>query len=61
MLKKGSSEKWPVQLQDMIGTNKMNVSSLLKYFKPLEDFLDQQLVNEKIGWTFKGNAIIFFI
>ncbi|CAG2180909.1 unnamed protein product, partial [Oppiella nova] len=32
----------------------MDVKPLLEYFKPLQDFLDQQLEGEEIGWDFNS-------
>ena len=56
MLQKGSSEKWPQQLMELTGTDKMDVSPLIEYFEPLIAFLDEELdkAGEKPGWTFDG-------
>jgi len=56
MLQKGSSQKWPQQLYDITGTDKMDIMPLRQYFKQLETFLDQQLSNsnETIGWNAIG-------
>ena len=61
MLQKGSSEKWPKQLQDFVGTQKMDIQPLLEYFKPLEEYLDQQLKGQNIGWTFNSKIFLFSI
>lgn len=37
-------------LQDAIGVNKLDASALMKYFKPIIDWLEIQNVNETIGW-----------
>lgn len=58
MLRKGSSEKWPDQLEALTGSRDMDVQPLLDYFKPLDEFLDKQLANEKPGWTFNGKMIV---
>uniref|UniRef100_A0A3Q3CED8 Angiotensin-converting enzyme n=1 Tax=Haplochromis burtoni TaxID=8153 RepID=A0A3Q3CED8_HAPBU len=50
VLQAGSSESWPVVLQDAIGTNKLNASSLMKYFEPIIEWLNKQNVNETLGW-----------
>uniref|UniRef100_A0A669CQ29 Angiotensin-converting enzyme n=1 Tax=Oreochromis niloticus TaxID=8128 RepID=A0A669CQ29_ORENI len=50
VLQAGSSESWPVVLQDAIGTDKLNASSLMKYFEPIIDWLKKQNVNETLGW-----------
>jgi peptidyl-dipeptidase A len=54
MLKKGSSEKWPQQLEFLTGYDRMNINPLLEYFKPLSDFLDQNVKPEDIGWNANG-------
>ncbi len=56
MLQKGSSQKWPQQLYDITGTDKIDIGPLRQYFKQLETFLDQQLSNsnETIGWNAIG-------
>lgn len=37
----------------MTGSNKMDASAILEYFKPLSDWLDQQIADNGIpvGWT----------
>lgn len=52
MLQKGSSQKWPVILKDMIGSEKMSLSSLNNYFNPLIVYLDKFLADNNItvGW-----------
>ncbi|CAG2109942.1 unnamed protein product [Medioppia subpectinata] len=65
MLTYGSSELWPLQLKQMTGTEKMDVQPLLEYFQPLQEFLDNELKGEKIGWDFNvedyfDNSLTFF-
>lgn len=50
ILQAGSSKPWPEVLQDAIGVNKLNASALMKYFKPITDWLKMQNVNETLGW-----------
>ncbi|XP_026206934.1 angiotensin-converting enzyme [Anabas testudineus] len=50
VLQAGSSKPWPDILQDAIGTNKMNASSLMNYFDPVIKWLEMQNVNETLGW-----------
>ncbi|CAG2104542.1 unnamed protein product, partial [Medioppia subpectinata] len=54
----GSSERWTKQLERLTGSQEMDVKPLLDYFKPLQDFLDQQLVGEEIGWDFKVQTLL---
>ncbi len=62
MLRKGSSDTWQSILKDYIGSEKMSLGSLNRYFKPLEAFLDEFIANNTItvGWTAKGKLIYFF-
>jgi peptidyl-dipeptidase A len=52
MLKLGSSVKWEDALEQVTGSRKMSSGSLVRYFKPLLDYLAEE--NEKngevIGW-----------
>uniref|UniRef100_A0A3Q3INI6 Angiotensin-converting enzyme n=1 Tax=Monopterus albus TaxID=43700 RepID=A0A3Q3INI6_MONAL len=50
VLQAGSSTPWPIVLQEAIGTNKMDASSLMKYFDPVIQWLKVQNVNETLGW-----------
>uniref|UniRef100_A0A8C3AXV9 Angiotensin-converting enzyme n=1 Tax=Cyclopterus lumpus TaxID=8103 RepID=A0A8C3AXV9_CYCLU len=50
ILQTGSSKPWPVVLQDAIGTDKMDATSLMKYFEPIIKWLEKQNVNETLGW-----------
>jgi len=52
VLKAGSSKPWPEVLQEALGTNKMNASSLMNYFEPVTTWLQEQnnKTNETLGW-----------
>ena len=52
MLKLGSSVQWEDALEQVTGTRKMSSASLVRYFKPLLDHLeDVNSQNEEgIGW-----------
>lgn len=52
MLSKGASEPWPKILKEFIGTDQMDTTSLVNYFKPLEDWLDLYLetLRIEVGW-----------
>uniref|UniRef100_A0A3B3XNX1 Angiotensin-converting enzyme n=1 Tax=Poecilia mexicana TaxID=48701 RepID=A0A3B3XNX1_9TELE len=50
VLEAGSSKPWPEVLQEAIGTNKMNATSLMRYFEPIIKWLEQQNVDETLGW-----------
>ncbi|CAN7982504.1 unnamed protein product, partial [Ixodes hexagonus] len=46
----GYSEPWPEVLKVMAGTSELSGSSLKRYFSPLEEWLDEQIKGETIGW-----------
>ena len=52
MLKLGSSVLWEDALEQVTGTRKMSSQSLVTYFKPLLDYLEQENTKNKevIGW-----------
>ncbi|XDV45023.1 hypothetical protein PO909_013201 [Leuciscus waleckii] len=52
VLKAGSSKPWPEVLQEALGTNKMNASSLMSYFEPVTTWLQEQnnKTKETLGW-----------
>lgn len=52
VLKAGSSKPWPEVLQEALGTNKMNASSLMSYFEPVTTWLREQnnKTEETLGW-----------
>ncbi|XP_054156845.1 angiotensin-converting enzyme-like [Oppia nitens] len=44
MLSKGSSKTWPVILKEFTGTtDKLDVQPMIQYFKPLNDYLDNEI------------------
>ncbi|XP_041371786.1 uncharacterized protein LOC121385251 [Gigantopelta aegis] len=51
MLRLGSSKPWPDVMEQMTGQRKMDVGPLIKYFKPLVDWLKEQNKMERPGWT----------
>ncbi|XP_051968866.1 angiotensin-converting enzyme-like isoform X2 [Xyrauchen texanus] len=53
VLQAGSSKPWTEVLQEAIGTNKMDASSLIKYFEPVIEWLRQQnnKTGEILGWS----------
>lgn len=63
LLRKGSSDKWQNILKDFIGSEKMSLSSLNKYFKPLEVFLDDFIAknNITVGWTVNGESLKYIL
>lgn len=50
ILQAGSSKPWPEVLEEAIGTNKLNASSLMTYFQPIIKWLEEQNVKETLGW-----------
>ncbi|KAK2713608.1 hypothetical protein QYM36_009469 [Artemia franciscana] len=50
LLAAGSSIPWPNLLESIIGERELNASAILLYFKPLSDWLDEQLTDDDIGW-----------
>lgn len=52
MLALGQSRPWPKVMQMLTGTENMNASSLLRYFKPLEEWLTSKNkeLKVKLGW-----------
>ncbi|CAD5115774.1 DgyrCDS4720 [Dimorphilus gyrociliatus] len=50
MMKLGSSKEWPDAMEAITGQRKMNVSDLIEYFAPLEDWLKKEVKNETLGW-----------
>ncbi|CAB1457679.1 unnamed protein product [Pleuronectes platessa] len=51
VLQSGSSKPWPDVLQEAIGTNMMDASSLMEYFDPIVKWLEKQNVKEELGWS----------
>ncbi|XP_075677146.1 angiotensin-converting enzyme-like [Dermatophagoides pteronyssinus] len=50
MLRLGSSVRWPEAMKLMTGSERMSAAPLIEYFQPLFQWLDQQIVNETLGW-----------
>lgn len=53
LLQAGLSKPWRETLNEAIGTDQLDASAVLYYFKPLEDYLDEQLTlaGENVGWA----------
>ncbi|XP_067685542.1 uncharacterized protein [Haliotis asinina] len=51
VLKMGSSKSWPDAMEAITGQRKMDAGPLKEYFKPLSDWLQQENVKERPGWT----------
>ncbi len=56
----GSSQPWPEVLKEMTGERKMNASSIVEYFKPLEIWLDETIKNNLIPVGWKSTFASFF-
>ncbi len=54
-MKAGLSKPWRETLFEAIGTSELDSSAVIDYFKPLQDYLNEQLKksNEAIGWVSK--------
>ncbi|HUQ11596.1 MAG TPA: M2 family metallopeptidase [Steroidobacteraceae bacterium] len=50
MLATGASQPWPETLEKLTGTRQMDASAILDYFKPLEEWLDEQNKGQTCGW-----------
>jgi len=50
MLEQGASLPWPEALETFTGTRKMSGKSLLRYFAPLSQWLEQQNAGKPCGW-----------
>ncbi len=50
MLEMGASRPWPEALEAFAGTREMSGKSLLRYFAPLSEWLDQQNAGKTCGW-----------
>lgn len=51
LLKLGSSKPWTEAMLRFTGTDKMSVAPLMEYFKPLIDWLKQNVDNKDLGWS----------
>ncbi|KAL8175812.1 UNVERIFIED_CONTAM: hypothetical protein K2H54_008788 [Gekko kuhli] len=51
-LRAGSSQRWQDILQQLTGTDQMDATALLDYFRPVTEWLKQQngRMNETLGW-----------
>jgi peptidyl-dipeptidase A len=56
VLKLGSSKPWPEQLEMLTGSKYMSAEPLVEYFDPLLKYLDEQILNETIGWKNEGKC-----
>ena len=52
MLDKGNSEHWEDILKKMTGSCEIDASYMLRYYKPLHDWLieENERLGNKIGW-----------
>ena len=52
MLRMGSSKPWPDALEALTGQREMSALPLLKYFRPLQEWLEKENARngEFIGW-----------
>jgi peptidyl-dipeptidase A len=50
LLEMGRSEPWPVALEALTGSSRMDASALLDYFAPLQVWLDEQNAERSCGW-----------
>ena len=64
MLAKGSSASWQSILKDFIGSERMSLGALRRYFTPLESFLDGFISrhNLTVGWAdAKGKLCVLLL
>ena len=50
MLAYGQSKPWQDALESMIGTREMSGTSMLNYYAPLVDWLNEQNKDRVCGW-----------
>ncbi len=50
LLELGRSQPWPVALQTLTGTDKLDAGPMLYYFAPLQAWLDEQNQGRSCGW-----------
>ena len=50
MLAMGQSQPWPEALETLTGSKQMDARAIIDYFKPLQEWLDQQLKGKPVGW-----------
>ena len=66
MLSLGASKPWPDAMEALTGQRHMLAQPMLEYFKPLMDYLDEELEGDQIGWSDDacegvGRFIMFYI
>ena len=52
ILKAGTSRPWPEVLEEATGTQLLDATAIVDYFKPLSDWLDDYIEenNVPVGW-----------
>jgi peptidyl-dipeptidase A len=50
MLEMGRSQPWPVALEALTGSSRMDATAMLDYFAPLQAWLDEQNAGRQCGW-----------
>jgi peptidyl-dipeptidase A len=50
MLSMGQSRPWPEALETLTGSKQMDATAIIDYFKPLKDWLDEQVKGKPVGW-----------
>jgi peptidyl-dipeptidase A len=50
LLELGRSQPWPVALQTLTGTSRLDAGPMLDYFAPLQTWLDEQNKGRSCGW-----------
>jgi peptidyl-dipeptidase A len=50
MLAMGQSRPWPEALEALTGSRQMDATAIIDYFKPLKDWLDEQVKGKPVGW-----------
>nr|XP_034299426.1 uncharacterized protein LOC117680950 isoform X1 [Crassostrea gigas] len=56
LLKVGSSKPWPEVMKELTGQSKMDATAILDYFKPLQQWLEEQNKGEEKGWETNCNS-----
>lgn len=50
MLQRGASQPWQQTMQEFAGSEQMDASAIIEYFKPLSVWLDKQNEGQRCGW-----------
>jgi peptidyl-dipeptidase A len=50
LLEMGRSQPWPVALEALTGSSRMDAGAMLDYFAPLQTWLDEQNAGRTCGW-----------